>query len=195
MQTDPDIQIMLRCRDGDEEAFRILFVRHKKKVINFCYRFCSDRSVAEDLAQEVFLRIYRAAPKYKPTAGFRTWLFTIATNVCLNETRRRRKQAGTISLDAPIDIGKGEIQPDIEDPERLPDDQILDREQEVHLQSALSELPDRQRAALLLRITHDFSYSEIAGQLGCSENTVKTLIHRGRMGLSDKLMPYFKGRQ
>lgn len=184
---------MLRCRDGDDEAFRKLFARYRTKIINFCFRFCSDRSIAEDLGQEVFLKMYRAAPRYRPDARFRTWLFTIATNVCLNDARRKRGQAGMLSLDAPINTPEGTAMPEIDDPTADSADRFIDHEREAVLQSALGKLPDKQRAALLLRIHHEFSYGEIAAQLGCSESAVKTYIHRGRQTLSEILTPYFKG--
>ncbi len=183
---------MLRCGEGDNEAFRKLFVRYRTKIINYCFRFCADRSIAEDLGQEVFLRMYRAAPKYRPDAGFRTWLFTIATNVCLNDARRKRGQAGTLSIDAPIFTAEGTAMPEIDDPTGHPAGRLLDHEQETIVQAALTKLPDKQRAALLLRIHHEFSYSEIAAQLHCSEGAVKTLIHRGRRVLAEILTPYFK---
>ena len=155
--------------------------------MNYCHRFCGDRALAEDLAQEVFLRMYRAAPKYRPKARFATWLFTIATNVCLNETRKRRKLSGTISFDVPIETREGTIVPEYPDSRQGPDEVIMGEAGREAIQAAMAALPDRQRAALLLKIQHEFSYKEIARQLRCTENTVKTLIRRARQRIAETL--------
>src|SRR3990172_5179273 len=86
--SDPDVQLMLRFRDGDEEAFRELFEKHSRAIVNFAYHFVGNRQRAEELAQDVFLQIYRAGARYEPQAKFTTWLYRIATNACLNEVRR-----------------------------------------------------------------------------------------------------------
>jgi len=86
--SDPDVQLMLRVREGDADAFRELFEKHKRAIVNFAYHFIGNRQRAEEIAQDVFLQIYRAAVRYEPTAKFTTWLYRIATNACLNEVRR-----------------------------------------------------------------------------------------------------------
>jgi RNA polymerase sigma-70 factor (ECF subfamily) len=181
MRTDPDVQLMLAFKAGDEQAFHQLFDRYKKQVVNYCYRFCGDREVAEELAQEAFLRIYKAAPRYRPKARFRTWLFKITANVCLNEVRRPVYRQQLESLDQLPERDSGMAGPDIE---------LANAERQHLVRLAMRDLPDKQRTALLLRIEGEFSYKEIALQIGRSVGHVKTLIHRGRLALRQKLTPY-----
>ncbi len=192
MQTDPDVALMLRFKDGDPDAFRQLFDRHKNGVILFCYRFCGDERVAEELAQETFIRVYRAATRYYAGARFRTWLFKIATNVCLNETRRPGYRIRAESLDGPEQI-KNEARISCQLDRRLnqPDELLEHEEQRQMVLAAIAQLSADQRAALLLRIEGEFSYHEIAHQMDRSENHVKTLIYRGRRKLRKALDNYF----
>ena len=182
MLTDSDIQLMLSFQNGDQRAFQQLFDKHKKRVINFCYRYCGQRTVAEDLAQEVFLRVYRAAAVYRPKARFSTWLFRIATNVCLNEIRRPSYRAKLESVDRTSEEKGGGAAGEIAvEPERSMPDLLLEaRQHQAMVRQALVALPEQQRVALLLRTTEGFSYREIGRQIDCSEGRVKTLIHRGR---------------
>jgi RNA polymerase sigma-70 factor (ECF subfamily) len=181
MRTDPDVQLMLAFKAGDERAFHDLFEKYKKQVVNYCYRFCGHRAVAEELAQEAFLRIYKAAPRYRPKARFRTWLFKIAANVCLNEIRRPVYRQQLESLDQLPERDSGQAGPDIE---------LANAERRRMVHQAIRDLPDQQRVALLLRVEGEFSYKEIAAQIGRSVNHVKTLIHRGRLALRQKLALY-----
>lgn len=184
---------MLMFRDGDEQAFRTLYIRYRKKIINYCYRFFPDRTIAEELAQEVFVRMYRAGSKYRPDARFSTWLFKIATNVCLNELRKKQYHSKTDSLDQPIETDKGPIYRELEsDPESHPGMVLESEERDQVLRNALAALPPKQKAALILRIYEEFSYQEIAQQLKCSESSVKSLIHRGRESLKEVLGSYIK---
>ncbi|MBA3030496.1 MAG: sigma-70 family RNA polymerase sigma factor [Desulfobacteraceae bacterium] len=184
MQNDSDIQLMLSFRDGDKNAFRELYDKHKKRVINYCFRFCGNRSVAEDMAQETFLRVLKAARRYEPTARFSTWLFKIASNVCLNELRRPRYRNPTESLEEEREDGKEGFR------EAVTSDTDRDfafNEMDSVVRKALGALPDKQRAALLLRIDGEFSYREIGEQIHCSENHVKILIYRARQQLKETL--------
>lgn len=193
MKGDSDILYMEQFRDGDQDAFRILFLRYKKKMINFCYRFCADREIAEELAQEVFLRVYKAAPGYRPKARFSTWIFRIATNVCLND-RRKKKGVKFESLDNPFRTRRENGPVDIEDHRMpAPQAQLEYQERDRFIQKALLNLPKKQRAALLLRLYYGFSYREIGEQMNASESSVKSLIHRGRQNLKQHLGAYFKG--
>ena len=184
MQTDPDIQLMLRVKDGDQNAFRALFDKYKQPVINYCFRYCGHPAVAEELAQETFLRVYKASARYRPKARFSTWLYRIATNVCLNEIRRPVYRARIESMDQ---ASREERDPPGEPavaPEQSMPDALLEAHQDQFLiRRAMGRLPEAQRAALLLRATEGFSYQEIGRQLNRSENHVKTLIHRGRQRL------------
>lgn len=175
---------MMRFAAGDEGAFRRLFSGYNKKVINFCYRFCADRTQAEDLAQEVFLRVFRAGRRYRPEARFSTWLFKIATNVCINNARDRKRKPAALSMDSRISSNGDEMRLDIADTRFTADKEIVEKQRQKKIREAIRRLPEKQRAALLLRVDSEFSYKEIAGQLKCPVNTVRTLIRRGRLKLS-----------
>jgi RNA polymerase sigma-70 factor, ECF subfamily len=184
MQTDPDIQLMLRVRDGDQSAFQALFDKYKQPVINYCYRYCGHPAVAEELAQETFLRVYKASTRYRPKARFSTWLFKIATNVCLNEIRRPVYRARIESMDQASGEDRDPPGETATAPEESMPDALLEAHQDRFLiGKAMARLSEAQRAALLLRATEGFSYQEIGRQLNRSENHVKTLIHRGRQRL------------
>jgi RNA polymerase sigma-70 factor (ECF subfamily) len=194
MQTDPDVELMLRFKAGDQQAFRRLFDNHKGRVIQYCYRFCGHQAVAEELAQETFIRVYKAAARYRPKARFMTWLFKIATNVCLNELRRPdyHQRFVVLSLSSssdnhdPVSLRM----PALADDNR-PDEHLAAEEQQRIVMTAITKLPHNERAALLLRVKEEFSYQEIGQQIGCSENRIKTLIYRGRSKLKKALAAYF----
>jgi len=191
--TDPDVRRMLCFQSGDAGAFRELFETHQKSIINFCFRFCQNRALAEDLAQEVFLRVYRGAGGYRPDARFSTWLYRIAVNVCLNETRKIEYRARVESIDRPGFKGGD----DTDTPRQVsdenqasPGDMVASRERDEAIARALTRLPEQQRIALVLRTYQDFSYDEIAVQMSCSEGKVKTLIFRARQTLKELLKDY-----
>jgi len=191
MEKDPDVELMLRFQAGDQNAFRRLFDRHKGRVINYCYRYCGNAQIAEELAQETFLRVYKAASRYQPKARFKTWLYKIAVNVCLNELRKVEHRVPLESLDPTPDDsdgGGGELAIDRND---HPDELVAQSERQHMVLQAIRQLKEDQRAALLLRVDEEFSYTQIGEQIGRSENHVKTLIHRGRKKLKTLLAGYF----
>jgi RNA polymerase sigma-70 factor (ECF subfamily) len=192
MQTDPDVALMLQFKAGDPDAFRQLFDRHKNSLILFCFRFCGDERVAQELTQETFIRVYRAAARYTAKARFRTWLFKIATNVCLNEIRKPSYRMRSESLDG-SDSKKYEATITHQTGRRSdrPDELLYQEEHRQMVLAAIAQLPVDQRAALLLRIEGEFSYHAIGQQMGRSENNVKTLIYRGRCKLRQALGKYF----
>jgi RNA polymerase sigma-70 factor (ECF subfamily) len=186
--SDADAELMLRVKDHDHEAFRTLIERHQRSVINTIYRSIGDAWEAEDLAQRVFVQVYRAAPRYRPTAKFTTWLFTIVHNAILNERRRRARHAAD-SLEAMA-------RPDGSDdaPHELADARAMDparetaeRELQERIQAAIQRLPEAQRTAVILCRFEGFSYEEIARVLGCSVSATKSLLHRARETLKDEL--------
>ena len=189
---DPDAALMLRVKQGDTAAFAELVDKYKQPVMNLAFRTVRDATEAEDLAQNVFVQVFRSAHRYQSSAKFSTWLFTIARNLCLNEIRRRSRHR-TESLDAP------QLHADDELPHQFPDrnapgppEQLLQVELVSKLEQALAELPETQRTALLLCRQEDLSYEEIARVLGCSLSATKSLIHRGRETLKLKLKPYLR---
>ena len=185
MIRDPDVQHMLQLKQGNLNGFRILFTRYSKKIVNFCYRFCGDREMAEELAQEVFIRVYKAAPRYKPKASFSTWLFRIATNVCLNETRKYQYRMARERVET---VESGYYNPEMNDIGRSsPHDLLEKKDDHLVLKQAIQSLPDKQKTALLLKVCNDFSYKDIGKQMKQSESAVKSLIHRARQALTKML--------
>jgi RNA polymerase sigma-70 factor, ECF subfamily len=191
-QLDPDASLMLRVKQGDAAAFEELVEKYKQPVINLVYRILPDAMEAEDLAQNVFIQVYKSAHRYRVSAKFSTWLYTIARNLCLNEIRRRsRHPADSLDMSHP---GQ-EDQPlrQYQDKSAVsPPDQLLRTELSSKVEQALAELPENQRTALMLCREEELSYEEIAQVLGCSLSATKSLIHRGRETLKLKLKPYLK---
>jgi RNA polymerase sigma-70 factor (ECF subfamily) len=194
MSVNPDANaaLMLRVKRGDDAAFAELVDKYKQPVMNLAYRILRDATEAEDVAQNVFLQAYKSAPRYEVSARFSTWLFTIARNLCLNEIRRRSRHP-TDSIEA--------AGPDADDlPTRqfedrktaLPTDAALEGELAQKIDAALAELPEIQRTAILLCRRDDLSYEDIAKVIGCSLSATKSLIHRGRETLKQKLKPYLR---
>jgi RNA polymerase sigma-70 factor, ECF subfamily len=189
---DPDAALMLRVKQGDTAAFTELVEKYKQPVMNLVYRILRDATEAEDLAQVVFVQVYKSANRYKTTARFSTWLFTIARNLCLNEIRRRSRHPAE-SLDATHPEQDDQPLRQYEDKKTfVPTESILHRELEKKIEEALAELPENQRTAILLCRQEELSYEEIAEVLGCSLSATKSLIHRGRETLKEKLKPYLR---
>jgi RNA polymerase sigma-70 factor (ECF subfamily) len=189
---DPDASLMLRVKRGDRHAFEELVNKYKQPVINVIYRTLGDATEAEDLAQNVFVQVYKSADRYRVSAKFTTWLFTIARNLCLNEIRRRSRHPAE-SIDAPHPEHDDQPRHQFEDAKTFsPPDALLHGELEEKIQQALSDLPDGQRVAILLCRQGELSYEEIAKVLGCSVSATKSLIHRGRETLKQELKPYLR---
>lgn len=192
ISSDADVALMLRVRDGDTEAFRELVERHQRAVINTIYRAIGDAWEAEDLAQRVFLQVFRSAKRYQPTAKFTTWLFTITHNTIRNEYRRRaRRPAESLdALEEPAESDGAGWQP--ADPRAVdPGQHVAQRELQDKLQQAIQELPDAQRMAIVLCRFEGLAYEEIAQVLGCSVSAVKSLLHRARETLKERLRGYY----
>ena len=189
---DPDAALMLRVKRGDTQAFAGLVDKYKQPVVNFICRTLRDETEAEDLAQNVFLQVYKSAHRYRVSARFSTWLFTITRNLCLNEIRRRSRHPAE-SLDVPHPEHEDQPLRQFEDEKTsLAPDALLYGELKEKIELALAALPESQRTAILLCRQEDLSYEEIAKVLGCSLSATKSLIHRGRETLKQKLKPYLR---
>lgn len=187
---DPDAALMLRVREGDAAAFEVLVEKYRQPVFNLIYRSLQDASEAEDVAQNVFLQVYKSAGRYNATAKFSTWLFTIARNLCLNELRRRSRHRAD-SLDQAPGDDEQEAPRQYEDVKTvLPHDLALRGELEAKVDEAIADLPEKQRTALLLCREEELSYEDIAKVLETSLSATKSLIHRARETLKDRLKRY-----
>lgn len=186
-----DVQLMLGVRAGDEVSFELLLQKYRAPVIHFLGRMVRDAALAEDLAQEVFLRVYRAREKYKPSAKFTTWLFRIATNLALNSVRDERHRLRDVSVDEPGHDGDGNETVAIDVPSREPGvlDQLLARQRAAQIHRAISRLPEKQRVAVLLHKYQDMDYDEIGRVLDCSESALKSLLFRAYETLRAELAP------
>lgn len=189
-EADPDAALMLRVQRGDREAFARLVDRYQQPVISFVFRSLGDLAESEDLAQAVFVQLFKSARRYRPSGRFSTWLFTIARNLCLNEHRRRTRHPAE-SLDAPLEDGEGGSWVAArETDEPGPVELTLRHELEARVEEAIQALPENQRTALLLCREEEFSYHDISRVLGCSLTATKSLIHRARETLKRRLKPY-----
>jgi len=189
---DPDAVLMLRVKRGDRAAFAELVEKYKQPVMNLVYRSLHDEAEAEDLAQNVFLQVYKSAKRYESRAKFSTWLFTIARNLCLNEIRRRSRHPAD-SLEAAHAEHEDQPRQQFEDKGNIaPPEKLLHGELAQKIEEALAGLPENQRTAILLCRQEDLSYEEIAKILDCSLSATKSLIHRGRETLKQKLKPYLR---
>ena len=186
---------MLRVKQGDTGAFTELVEKYKQPIMNLVYRTIHDATEAEDLAQNVFVQVFKSASRYQSTAKFSTWLFTIARNLCLNEIRRRSRHPAE-SLDAPHPEQEDQPLHQFEDKKSFsPPESLLQGELAGKIEEALADLPENQRSAILLCRQEDLSYEEIAAVLGCSVSATKSLIHRGRVTLKEKLKAYLRSGQ
>jgi RNA polymerase sigma-70 factor (ECF subfamily) len=188
---DYDAQLMLAFQRGDEPAFQELIERNHSRVIGLAYRFVGSRAEAEDLAQEVFLRIYRARRTYRPTAKFSTWMFRIAANVSLNALRDRARRRDDVSIEQLSGEDRGPFTvPDPEAP--APDHRVGRSELEQKVREAISELPEKEQVAVVLNKYEGLSYADIARTLGCSTMAVKSLLARARENLKERLLLYVR---
>ena len=190
---DPDVQLMLRVKQGDEAAFAELVRTYQDRLVSILHHMLHDREAAEDLAQETFLRIYRARLTYEPAARFSTWLFHIANNLASNSRRsvNRRKE---VRLE-PRDSGPQRATPEqlaVEKSGMMPSRQFARLELQSVVREALKELNDRQRMALLLHKFEEMSYADIAAAMELSPGAVKSLLSRAREMLRLHLEKYVK---
>ena len=185
-----DVQLMLDVKAGDEVSFELLLRKYRSPLVNFLGRMVRDPGMAEELAQEVFLRVYRARKAYAPSAKFTTWMFRIASNLALNAIRDGRHRQMEISMDQPVDIGDDQA-PAWEVADRRPsvEQELLARDRAAIVQRAIATLPDKQRAAVLLHKYQELDYDEIARILECSEAALKSLLFRAYETLRVELAP------
>ena len=185
--TRTDVQLMLDVKAGDEASFDLLLRKHRLPLVNFHFRMVRDAATAEDLAQEVFLRVYRARKQYSPSAKFTTWLFRIATNLALNSVRDNRHRRADVSID--VKAEEDEAPRELPAREMRIDEHMIERDRSELIRRAVAALPEKQRAAVLLHKYEEMDYGEIAKVLECSESALKSLLFRAYETLRVQLAP------
>jgi RNA polymerase sigma-70 factor, ECF subfamily len=183
---DPDAERMLRFQRGDEQAFAALVKSHQGRVVSLAYRYLGSAHDAEDVAQEVFLRVYRAKETYEPAAKFSTWLYRIAANASLNHLRgRKARRRVATAMPSP------EAAPEPADENAPAPGERLEKEELARvLRRIVDELPERQRMAIVLNKYDGLSYEEVAAALEMSVMAVKSLLTRARVNVKERLLPY-----
>jgi RNA polymerase sigma-70 factor (ECF subfamily) len=185
-----DAQIMLRVRAGDDSAFEYLVQKYRRPMLSFMYRMAHNTAVAEDLAQEVFLRVYRSREKYEASAKFTTWLYRIASNLAVNHARdtRHQRPENTVSLDEPEpDTG---LTMDLPDTSLTAEEAILKRERLAAIRQRVEALPERQKMALIMHKYQQMDYRQIADVLKLSESAIKSLLFRAYETLRGQLKEF-----
>ena len=185
-----DAEVMLRVKAGDDSAFDYLVQKYRRQIISFMYRMAHNTAAAEDLAQEVFLRVYRSRASYEPSAKFTTWLYRIATNLGVNYARdtRHERPENTMNLDEP-DSETGTT-PDLADRTPNIEEDILRRERLAAIRQKVEALPERQKMAVLMHKYQQMDYRQIADVLKLSESATKSLLFRAYETLRTQLKEF-----
>jgi len=182
-----DAEVMLLVKTGDESAFTFLVQKYRRQMVGFMYRMCHNPAAAEELAQEVFLRVYRSREGYEASAKFNTWLYRIATNLAANHARdtRHERAENTVRLDEP-DQETGAT-PDLADSSLTAEEQLLRRERMAVIRQKVQSLPERQKTAVILHKYQQMDYREIAAVMKLSESATKSLLFRAYETLREQL--------
>lgn len=193
MAIDSDLELMLRVSRGDADSFGVLLNRHRGPLLNYFVRMVRDRALAEDLAQEAFLRVYQARERYQPEARFTTWLYRIATNLALNAIRDRR--AEPVVLETALETGTETGSPLERAADGRPtvEERLAESDRQRFIREAIEALPEKQRAAVILHKYQEIDYRQIAGILKVSESAVKSLLFRAYESLRARLEPLLEG--
>jgi RNA polymerase sigma-70 factor (ECF subfamily) len=190
VEADVDAELMLRVGRGDKAAFAALFDRYQASVAQFAFRYVGSRAKAEELTQDIFVKLYRNAKSYRPSAKFKTFLFRVAANHCLNEVRRGEYRVEHVSE------GPDEEAIDPAAPEATrPDEHVAGKELERAVGAALADLSDRERAAFTMCRFEGMAYREIADALSASEAAVKSLIHRATLAVAKRIEALHSGAE
>jgi RNA polymerase sigma-70 factor (ECF subfamily) len=185
-----DAEVMLRVKAGDQAAFDFLVQKYRRPLVSFMYRMARNTAAAEDLAQEVFLRVYRSRQTYEASAKFTTWLYRIATNLAVNHARDTRKERPevTVSLDEP-DEETGTTM-DVADSTISAEEAMVRRERMLAIRSRIEALPERQRLAVIMHKYQQMDYKQIADVLKLSESATKSLLFRAYQTLREQLKEF-----
>ncbi len=184
---DLDAQLMLRVREGDEESFRVLLEKYRNPLVHFLRRMVQDAGASEELAQEVFLRIYRARGSYEASAKFTTWMFRIASHLAINWLRDERHERAAERLDAGRTTERELPVRELKDSRPLVEQDMVYETRLQEIRDSIAALPAKQRAAVLMHKYEEMGYSQIAQALECSESAVKSLLFRAYETLRARL--------
>ena len=182
--------LMTKTGEGDELAFEILVRRHQTSILNFIYRYIGDKTMARDLAQEVFIRVWQAANRYERKAKFTTWIYSITANLCLNELKSIKGKK-LVQIEAEEKERQNTNFEAHSDASQSPEDLLLAEERSRQVSEALQCLPENQRMALILKRHDNLSYGEIAKIMECSLSAVESLLVRAKKNIQEKLI-FFK---
>lgn len=188
--TDSDAQIMLRVKAGDQSAFDYLIAKYRRPIISFMYRMARNAAAAEDLAQEVFLRVYRSRGSYEASAKFTTWLYRIATNLAVNHARdtRHERPEVTVSLDEPDEDSGTTLE--LPDGNLTAEQAMVRRERLLAIRRKVEALPEQQRLAVIMHKYQQMDYKQIAEVLKKSESATKSLLFRAYETLREQLKEF-----
>ena len=189
MAIETDLELMLRVREGDAASFEILLRRYRLPLVSYFRRMVRDQGLAEDLAQEVFLRVYKSRERYQPEARFTTWLYRIATNLALNAIRDRRDEVSDTAGD---DSDGGPVLERFVDSHPTVEQRLMQGDRERLIRQAVEALPENQRAAVILHKYQEVDYRQIAKVLSVSESAVKSLLFRAYETLRVRLEPLLR---
>ena len=181
-----DQALMLQFQTGDLRSFDTLVKRWEKQLLNYCYRMVNDIALAEDLRQEIFLRIYRSAKTYRPTAQFSTWMYRIATNLCLDTLAKQQRRKET-PIAAYLESESEGVDERLIDPSDAPDTVVVKKETETRVRSALARLPEDQRIVVIMRHYNGMKFHEIAAIVERPISTVKSRMAAGLERLNKML--------
>jgi len=189
-----DADVMLRVKTGDESAFAFLVQKYRRPMVAFMHRMCHNPATAEELAQEVFLRVYRSRENYEASAKFSTWLYRIATNLAVNNARdtRHERPENTVRLDEP-DQETGTTL-DVADESLTVEQQMLQRERAAAIRRRVQALPERQRLAVIMHKYQQMDYRQIGEVLKLSESATKSLLYRAYETLREQLKEFVSGK-
>ncbi|MCX6899264.1 MAG: sigma-70 family RNA polymerase sigma factor [Verrucomicrobia bacterium] len=187
MEPSNDLELMLRVRDGqDAGAFEELMRRYQRPLVGFLMRLTGNLDAAQDLAEETFVRVWQSAPRYRPSAKFTTWLFTIASRLATDHARRAQVRR-SVPLDAPIADDERTLADSLADSSPAADQRVAREQTAALVRAAMLELPLEQRTALALCEFEDLSYADAAQVMGCSVKSVELRIYRAKQKLREKL--------
>lgn len=184
--TDLDTQLMVRVQADDDASFGLLLDRNRGLVVNYLSRMVSNRAIAEELAQDVFVRVYRSRRTYEPSAKFSTWLYRITTNVALNHFRDSRRHQRDLSLDVQ---DAAQLRRQTSDRAPLVEDRLVREVTAEQIRRAVRGLPPKQRAAVIMHKYEEMDYAQISKVLGCTPSAVKALMFRAYETLRLRLRP------